>query len=532
MIKGFQELKVWQKAHVLVLDVYHVTCNYPQEERYALVTQMRRSAVSVPANIAEGSRRRSTAEFVQFVSISQGSLEELKYYFLLSRDLGYISHDKCRQVLTDTEEVGAMLNGLAKSLERRKQSVAVLRMFLFGTLLLTAYRLPLTAAEVTPYFNASLLGGQYFFGDNEGALSGNASVLTSAALKFSPAFTLVPLYSGRYQGTKQVADMAGGGTLFQALMNHRVALKGIYSFTPSFRIKPEAGFKHEFLRETRDEKWGKGLFDYQRPGFSIETEYTYRDPFTVRAGYDIYKISFLNYTSLESQIGETEGSLARELAGARVLDSLTHNVYVAGSREMPWRSLGEAYFSFTMRGYGEQRVVNETGQFDSDARKDAVMAGNLSWRFPRRLKSDGKIIPGLTLTYVRSDSNQNSYDAQRTKFIGNYYDYDRLGAGLNASLQIPLEGEKRFWDVRLGLGYTRVNYTGRPVQDSAGLYMSDKIYLNELTAGGSVSYPVVRNFRWTASLQYGKQSSNMRYEKLFRYNFNIFTYLMGFAYEY
>lgn len=408
-------------------------------------------------------------------------------------------------------------------LGRGKALLAVLALLLLLPLLSSAY-------EITPYFNASLMGGQYFFGATEGTLSGNASVLTSASIKISPDLTLIPLYSGKYQGTKQVTDLVGGGTLFQELMDHRVAVKGIYSLNQSFKIKPELGFKREYLRETKDEKWGKGLFDYQRPGFSIEGEYTYQDPFSVRFGYDIYKISFLNYTSLESQIGAADGSMAREMAGADVLNSVNHSLYAAGNREMPWQSLGEASLIFTRRGYGEQKVVNETGQFKSDTRSDTVLAADLGWRFPRKALG-GKFVPGLTLAYARNNSSQNSYDAQRTKFIGDYYDYNRLRAGLDASLQIPLE-EKKFWDVRLGFGWTRTGYSKRPVQDSTGLYGSDKIYLNEYIIGGAGSYPVAENFRWTASLQYGKQSSNMKYEKLYKYNFDVFAYLIGFTYEY
>ncbi len=84
--------------------------------------------------------------------------------------------------------------------------------------LLAAGSRPLAAYDITPYYQASLMGGQYFYETNQGALAGNASLLATAAMKISPDLTLIPLYSGRYQGAKQVADLAGGGTLFQALM--------------------------------------------------------------------------------------------------------------------------------------------------------------------------------------------------------------------------------------------------------------------------------------------------------------------------
>jgi four helix bundle protein len=117
----FQQLKVWQEAHKLVLSVYKITRQFPNDERFGLVSQMRRAAVSVPANIAEGFKRRGIQEKVRFYNISEGSLEELKYYFILSKELGYISENDT--LMGRTEDVGRLLYGLITSTERRKQAV-------------------------------------------------------------------------------------------------------------------------------------------------------------------------------------------------------------------------------------------------------------------------------------------------------------------------------------------------------------------------------------------------------------------------
>ena len=89
-IVKFEQMEVWQVSHRLVLDVYKVTRGFPKEERFGLVSQMRRCAVSVPANIAEGFKRRGKGEKMRFYNIAEGSLEELRYYLILSRDLGYL----------------------------------------------------------------------------------------------------------------------------------------------------------------------------------------------------------------------------------------------------------------------------------------------------------------------------------------------------------------------------------------------------------------------------------------------------------
>jgi len=87
--RTFQDLVVWRKAHELVLAVYSFTAGFPKTETYGLALQMRRAAVSVPANIAEGFRRRGKADKARYMNMAEGSLEESRYYLILAKDLGY-----------------------------------------------------------------------------------------------------------------------------------------------------------------------------------------------------------------------------------------------------------------------------------------------------------------------------------------------------------------------------------------------------------------------------------------------------------
>jgi four helix bundle protein len=112
----FQDLQVWKKAHQLVLDVYRMTKAFPDDERYGLVSQMRRAAVSVPANIAEGFKRRGQADKTRFYNIAEASLEEVKYYLILSHDLGYTSENEA--LMTEAETVSRMLYRLIQSVNR------------------------------------------------------------------------------------------------------------------------------------------------------------------------------------------------------------------------------------------------------------------------------------------------------------------------------------------------------------------------------------------------------------------------------
>ena len=112
-IDSFEQLAVWQEAHKLVLDVYALTRQLPSDERFGLSSQMRRAAVSVPANIAEGFRRRGINDKCHFYTIAHSSLDELTYYFILCRDLGHpIDFLKLRDT---ANRIGRMLTMLVRS---------------------------------------------------------------------------------------------------------------------------------------------------------------------------------------------------------------------------------------------------------------------------------------------------------------------------------------------------------------------------------------------------------------------------------
>jgi four helix bundle protein len=117
-VEKFTDLQVWQEVHQLVLRVYEITRKFPNDEKFGLVSQMRRAALSVPANIAEGFKRRGLQDKIRFYNTAEGSLEELKYFFVVSKDLNYI--DSNTDELSRADMVGRLLNGLIASTERRK----------------------------------------------------------------------------------------------------------------------------------------------------------------------------------------------------------------------------------------------------------------------------------------------------------------------------------------------------------------------------------------------------------------------------
>lgn len=111
--KDFQGLIVWQKAHQLVLSVYRFSKNFPKNEMYGLTSQIRRAVISVPANIAEGFKKKTRPDKVRYMNIAQGSLEECRYYLIVAKDLGY---GDTSQLMPQLEEVSKLLEAYTASI--------------------------------------------------------------------------------------------------------------------------------------------------------------------------------------------------------------------------------------------------------------------------------------------------------------------------------------------------------------------------------------------------------------------------------
>ena len=118
-INSYRDLRVWQAGIALAENCYRLTKPFPRDELYGLVAQMRRAAVSIPANIAEGYGRDSTGSYMHFLRVAQGSLKEVETHLILSERLGMAKEDLTAPILNDCEELGKMLRALIRKLEGR-----------------------------------------------------------------------------------------------------------------------------------------------------------------------------------------------------------------------------------------------------------------------------------------------------------------------------------------------------------------------------------------------------------------------------
>lgn len=120
-INSFEDLEIWQLAHSIVLKIYKTTKSFPKEEEYRLTPQIIRSISSVPANIAEGMGRYSKKEFLQYLIIARGSVEESKYYIILAKDLQYITNDIFLELKNDLTILGRKINSLIKAIKTKDE---------------------------------------------------------------------------------------------------------------------------------------------------------------------------------------------------------------------------------------------------------------------------------------------------------------------------------------------------------------------------------------------------------------------------
>lgn len=394
------------------------------------------------------------------------------------------------------------------------------------------------AVEVIPLYQLSLMGGQYFFSGQKSSLNGNAYGNVAPAIRFNERWTMLPVYTVNYQGTKPVTDPVGNGTLFQQSMDHRVSVGGIYEASERWRLKPNASYKAQFLKETRDEAWGRGLFDYRKIGVGFEAEDIYREPFSIRYAYDFYYVRFPHFQSLESKAGvDPNGNpLGRETAGANVLDTYNNQFTVTATRPFPYeapKAALQASYSINYQQFPDQKLVDLSGQYLSGLRRDFLQTFSLSATAPKPVTLFGDPYRlsnrfGIGMSY--NGSNQNTFDAGQAKYVPDAYSYTSVWAG--PAWTLAWGPEKTQGWVSAGLTWFRTQYLGRLVQEANGAYTDQKQRTDRYLLSLGYGYPIAPNFSLRAQANFLWSDSNQHYEATYRYTYSTANYLFGFSYDY
>lgn len=388
---------------------------------------------------------------------------------------------------------------------------------------------PLTAApKYIPVVNGQFTTGQWYFEGSRSALGGNAFLNVVPAMQFSSRFTMIPSFETNYRGTRSAEELAGGNTLFQDTWENALSVKAIHGLNNRWNLKERVSGRVKWFRETTDESWTDGLYDYNTVTVGAELERHWDKKASVAAGYDFSLLTFPNYASLESS---QSADTAREFSGDDVLDSQIHLFSIRGQAPMGWGLHSNASLFYNPRFYSDQTIVQLSGLLSSEKREDIRTGGNISFGRDFNIRQRARLMANLSLGYAVLNSNQNHYDARLTTFVADYYDYRQQTAGTNLGLAFG-RNPAGAMVVETGFVYSRRDYGTRTAQSINGAYLSDKLYITETAFNLGFSYPLSKNFRARASSTFGRSKSNNDYESVYRYNYDNANYQFGFTYDY
>jgi hypothetical protein len=387
------------------------------------------------------------------------------------------------------------------------------------------------AVEVKTVIDGQLLGGQNYYNGADSSFGGVGALTLSPYLKFSDQWSLVPLYAGNYRGTKQVTDLVGGGTLFQDSQDHTFSSKLIRSFDNGLKVKAVGGYGFELLRETKDEDWGKGLFDNRRAFGGTEAEWSWAKDRSVRLAYDYYRITFPNYQALDTNQVAISTGLGRELSAPNVLDNNNHAFTLSSRLGLPLEGYADLSAGYTLRSYPDQHLVVVSGSLIPETRRDSLQTLSAQGTWPISIRGTQRLFTTLGYSWNHLYSNQNHSDAAPpTVFSPNYYAY--ITHTLSNSWTLLLGDNQNPWTLSMNGSLSRQNYTDRPVQDAGGIYGTEATRVDSAYIGAGFSYPIAEGFRLAANAYFGWNNSNNQDNRVYKYHYNTQTYLMGFSYAY
>ena len=374
-----------------------------------------------------------------------------------------------------------------------------------------------------------LFGGQYFFENQSGAFNGYGSFDAQLAKSYSSSSGFFVSARSAYTGFKQVNELAGGGTLFQQSLDDSFGAKWIKRYEGGFSLKPRVGIKNQLFRETKDEKWGKGLYDFTRyeAGLTLErkTRLGLATPWLYQLSWDIYCTRYARFRSLANQYGQ---ELAAPDPGNKVLDTVTNQLSYDSEFDLPGFMKANLFAAVSLVGYKDQKVINSAGDYLSAKRSDSYQALNLglSKRY-NDIDALGRIRPvfGMTVGLANLFSNQNHLDTdpKHLKFIGSYYDYLETRLAPNAQFSFISSG----LILRFGYEFSARKYTDRLAQEADGIYTDNKLTQYSNSFSLEAAYPLTSALDLKLQGNWAASRSNNRYEQVYRYNYESSMYFTG-----
>lgn len=390
-----------------------------------------------------------------------------------------------------------------------------------------AWASPAWAVEWAPILKLDALGGQFFFQGDNTSFSGNANLVFSPAAKLSDKDSLVPTVASQYRRTREVRELLGGGFLTQESLDTTVGVKWIHQLDDAWALKPGLSYKNELITESKNETLGNGLFDYHKVSLGLEAERR-TERLNLRQGVSAYGVRFYHYRALASS---QQGITGEEIkSGDRVLDFNAYDYSVAAEWMLVEGTVLSGSILSSYRPFRDQKIVTVSGTYLVKNRTDlygAAMAG-VQQQLPRWRLGPWSVenAVGSSLGYALLVSNQHSYDAARTRFNRDYYDY----YDLTFSPFYAAKAGKKL-GVSVSYDYTKRQYNSRPVQLVDGSYDGTRrIFQETHTLSLSAAYALVPHLSLRVQGSFRASVSNMQYESAYRYNYETAHYFVGLSY--
>lgn len=391
---------------------------------------------------------------------------------------------------------------------------------------------PPAAGAVETILSGRLLGGRHLADGRDGALSGSAAASAAAALPLARNWTLFPTLSGTWSGVESALDTPGGATLFSESMDHRVDFKVVYEPPRGgWRLKPHAGWRARFLRETKDEGWTEGLFDHHTVDGGLEAELDIGSGASAALGWAYSRTLFPNFTSLESgaPVDPRGRPLARELAGAGVLDSDAHLFSASLRTPLGWGLRADGRLGLQVRDFLDQKLVRPDGLLDSESRSDLVTTLETSLRAGREPRPDLRLDGGLAASFESAVSDQASLDPGRARYESQHYNYAAwsIGPDLGASWGDPRAPA----GLSLSARYAWRRWPHRSARDAGGAYSGAGMLRQSWTLSAEGRWPLGPGLALLARIERASSRANDHFEAAHRYNHDATSFLFGVAFE-
>ncbi len=385
--------------------------------------------------------------------------------------------------------------------------------------------------EVIPIGNITVLGNysKVCGGSNLSGVyvSGNFAPV----VKLTPQDFFIPLYSGLYKKQSQIINEEEGGRLYTTTMSHNFSFmhKHLYSELLTQRVTSFVSLNYN--KETSDESFGDGLYDYRDYGVNLDYQYnlikTETDTGTILFGGKYY---FRKYPNFKSLISLTRGNVPeKDEKDQKVWGTITRYTHKFADKLLLTLS-----YDFLFKRFADKHTVDLNGILEDKKREDNVhyFKLNLDYRVGERF------ILGLDGEIELNNSNQNYYDTKNTTadfsddvFVPHYFNYNRCEISPALTYLIPLE-ENRNIAFKIAYAYTARDYSNRNVKDAQGAYKSD-LQEDRIHAGSfNVNYPITEKLSFLFNVDYTHNTSNMEYEQYYRYDYDTYNILSGLSYKF